>query len=245
MSDIFAACHKRLTGGYGSAPDPDDRMQIRAMPIILHIPKTEKPYRTSLLEAAAVAAVSICFDQRSVQEGIWSSEMESWAQARIRKVARRARGAHWQAVQDIDGITSNVNGAQARALVPGTAETLDPRVNRLQIGGTELDIDTPGDPRSGYPILWINPLLDMTVGKLAAQVGHATMLLAGSMTLDQVKNWAENGFLCSVRTGNIDQWNKLLDTKNVVAVRDAGFTEVTPGSVTVLAEPTRGSGSKN
>ena len=45
--------------------------------------------------------------------------MHAWLDNRIRKVARRARGAHWAAVQDLPGITVEVDGAEARALVPG------------------------------------------------------------------------------------------------------------------------------
>lgn len=78
----------------------------------------------------------------------------------------------------------------------------------------------------------------MTVGKAAAQVGHATMLLAAETLrtgrLGRLHEWAGRGYPCSVRTGGAD-WEQRCADETKVAVRDAGYTEVDPGTVTVLA----------
>lgn len=208
------------------------------MPLVLHIPKIDPPRRSSLLEAAASATVALCLDERVGPGGDWEQQFLSWTGARIRKVARRARGAQWAAALEVPGVSAEVGGAQARAFVPGRVGDLDPRLKRLQIGGTDLEHDDPGPPREGVPVLWIDPALEMTVGKAAAQVGHASMLLAGAMTTEQCVRWAENDFACSVRDADEDRWRrakKLVDDGLAVAVRDAGFTEVAPGSMTVIA----------
>lgn len=236
--NTFAARHARLAAGYGGADDPPDPADVLAMPLVLHIPKVDPPARSSLLEAAAVATVTLCLDPRVGPDASWSGEFGRWTQARIRKVSRRARGSQWTAATDVDGVTAAVGDAQARALVPGRVGDVDPRIKRLQIGGTDLEHDDPGPPPPGVPVLWIDARLTMTVGKAAAQVGHASMLLAGAMTEARCRAWADDGFACAVRDADAETWTRLrtlVERGHAVAVRDAGFTEVAPGSMTVIA----------
>lgn len=234
----FGERHTLLAGGYGNREDPADPAEVLAMPIVLHLPKVEPPTRSALLAAAAAAAVALCLDERSGPGGPWHPSLVAWTDARIRKVTRRARGAQWRGAQEVDGLTVEIDGAQARALVPGPVGELDPLIRKLQIGGTDLPADEPGDPEPGLPVLWVNAALQMTVGKAAAQVGHASMLLAGAMSVAQAQGWSERGYRCSVRDADETQWVelcRLTATGRAVAVRDAGFTEVAPGSMTVIA----------
>jgi len=239
----FAARHGELARGYGHTEDPTDPAEVLAMPIVLHIPKSDPPARSAVLEAAAVATVTLCLDPRVGPDadgvpGPWQHPFRAWNDARIRKVSRRARGAHWRAAQDVPGVTVDHAQAQARALVPGPVGALDPRISRLQIGGTDLPADEPGPPPADVPVLWVNASLGMTVGKSAAQVGHASMLFAGALDVDSARAWAAAGFRCAVRDAGTDRWAELLtrvDAGTAVAVRDAGYTEVAPGSVTVVA----------
>lgn len=236
----FRARHAELALGYGGSGDPEDPALVQAMQMVLHIPKAEPPRRSAVLEASAAAAVALCLDPRVGPGGEWESRYLAWKRSRIRKVARRARGAQWSASGEVDGVTVDADGAQARALVPGPVGEIDPRIRKLQIGGTDLEHDDPGPPDPELPVLWVNSSLEMTVGKAAAQVGHAAMLLAGVLPVEQVFAWAERGFRCGVRDTDPEQWSRLCalvheDAPGVAAVRDAGFTEVAPGSMTVIA----------
>jgi peptidyl-tRNA hydrolase len=208
------------------------------MPIVLHLPKADPPPRSSLLEAAATATIALCLDERVEVDGPWHDALVAWTEARIRKVSRRARGAQWTAAEEVDGVTATVGDAQARAYVPGRVGDLDPRLKKLQIGGTDLPADEPGDPDPRFPVLWIDASLTMTLGKAAAQVGHSVMILAGSMSVADAESWCETGYVCSVREASREQWARLRAEESAgraVAVRDAGFTEVAPGSTTVIA----------
>ncbi|EOM76285.1 aminoacyl-tRNA hydrolase [Rhodococcus rhodnii] len=242
----FEDLHAVLARGYGDRPDPADRDRVLAMPMVLHLPKIDPPARSAVLAAAAQSVLGVCFDPRvdvdaeSGEPGPWRANYLAWTSARIRKVARRARGAQWLAAQDVPGVTVDVDGALARAFVPGPVGELDPRIRKLQIGGTELEHDEPGPPDPELPVLWVDSRLDMTVGKAAAQVGHAAMILAGAMSAPDALAWAERGFACSVRDADAQQWEAVrarMNSGEAVGVRDAGFTEVAPGSTTVIATP--------
>lgn len=203
---------------------------VRAMPVVLRL---ERPpaSRTCVLEAAAAAALAVCLDSRAQPGGEWHDAVAAWVASRIRKITRRARGAHWAAVQDLPGVTWEVGGAEARALLPGPVHEVPRTVSRLQIGGTELEPDEPGPPAPGVPVIWVNATLEMTVGKAAAQVGHASMLYAAARGSTTVPPFA-------VRDADGEQWARLcadVERGAAVAVRDAGFTEVAPGTITCIA----------
>ncbi|WP_216912032.1 peptidyl-tRNA hydrolase [Nocardia noduli] len=238
--EAFRVRHAELARGYGGAGDPDDPDQVQAMQMVLHLPKADPPPRSALLAAAASSVVALCLDERVGPGGPWEDRYLAWKNSRIRKVARRARGAQWAAADGVDGVTVEVDGVAARALVPGAVSTVDPRIRRLQIGGTDMDHDEPGAPDPDLPVLWINSKLGMTVGKAAAQVGHASMLLVGALSPELAWRWASIGYRCSVREADPVRWRSLgrrVSEGSAVAVRDAGFTEIAPGSLTVITLP--------
>ncbi|HSK61615.1 MAG TPA: hypothetical protein VK935_21440, partial [Actinomycetospora sp.] len=167
---------------------------VRAMTLVLRLERDARPEgsssaalrlppaRTAVLESAASAALALCLDERAAPDGPWFDAVAAWAGAgRIRKLARRARTSHWRAVQEIDGVTLSAagdgGGAEVRALVPGPVDEVPHEVRRLQIGGTELPPDEPGPPPAGAAVIWLNPGVEQTLGKAAAQVGHASMIL--------------------------------------------------------------------
>jgi peptidyl-tRNA hydrolase len=227
----------------------EDPAAVRAMPLILRIERDAMPSRTALLEAAASAAVALCLDEHSQPGGPWHPEVAPWVGGRIRKVSRRARGAHWVAVTDLPGITVERGGGDVRALLPWLVTDTPRAVTRLQVGGTDVPSDDPGSPPEGHPVLWLPPEPAMTLGKTAAQVGHATMLLAALLAvqgpLAALDCWAADGYRCAVRTASPRQWAALAAEerpdlawrkRKVLAVRDAGFTEVPSGTITVAAQ---------
>jgi peptidyl-tRNA hydrolase len=215
--ELLAALAQRYTGGPPWQPPSGI---IRAMPVILRIER-ELPSRTALLEAAAQAALAVCVDP----EPEWEDALRLWLDGSIRKIARRARGAHWVAVQELPGVTVSVAGAEARALLPGPVDDVPKIVARLQIGGTELPPDSPGPAEA--PVIALNPEVEMTVGKAAAQVGHASMILGA------VRGWTSAPRFSVRRSAAL--WAELGADPDTVAVRDAGFTEVDPGTETCRA----------
>lgn len=236
----------RLAVDGAADEDPDS---VRVMPLILRMERDAVPTRTALLEAAASAGLVLCLDERALPDGPWYPEVAPWVAGRIRKVTRRARGAHWVAVAELAGITVERGGAEVRAVLPRLVADTPRAVTRLQVGGTDVPPDDPGPPAAGLPVLWLPPAPAMTVGKAAAQVGHASMLLAAVLAAEgrvaELDCWAARGYRCSVRTASPKQWSELAPDdrpdrawreRRVLAVRDAGFTEVAPGTLTVAAQ---------
>lgn len=246
----LAARYARWLGLPVDADTADETPEsVRAMPLILRMEREAVPSRTALLEAAASAALAVCLDERSQPGGPWHPEVALWMAGRIRKVTRRARGAHWGAVTDLPGITVEHHGAEVRALLPQRVVDTSRTVTRLQVGGTDVPADDPGPPPDGLPVLWLPPDLAMTVGKAAAQVGHATMLLASLLAAEgriaELDCWAARGCPCAVRTASPTRWvalaagerpDRAWQERRILAVRDAGFTEVAPGTITVAAQ---------
>jgi hypothetical protein len=228
---VLAPLAARYTGPRVEIPPEPDGV-VRAMPVVLRLERPPAP-RTAVLEAAARAALAVCLDPRAEPGGEWHEAVAIWVASRIRKIARRARGAHWAAVQELPGVTVAVGDAEARALVPGPVDDVPRIVSRLQIGGTELPDDEPGPPAPDVPVIWVNGGLGMTVGKAAAQVGHASMLDAAVRGLAGVPPYL-------VRTADRDGWARLCAAAErgaAVPVRDAGFTEVAPGTITAITAP--------
>ena len=125
----------------------DDREEaaqdIRAMQLVLRMERADPPSWHRALAAAATGAAALCADPRSEPGGEWYDAIRDYCRGHIRKVTRRARGAHWVAAQELPGITIDLDGTQVRALLPGLVSELDPRISRLQVGGTDVAPDEP------------------------------------------------------------------------------------------------------
>lgn len=197
------------------------------MQLALRIEKTAPPSHLAVCEAAAMAVVRLLTDPRSAPGGEWHEAVAAWESRRIRKVARRARGARWEALAALPGVLVDHDGAPARAFVPGPVTEVPPEISKLQVGGTDLprDDEPKPPPEAPYALVTLDPGVAMTTGKSAAQSGHAAQLL-----LRAKGEWPG----LRVRVVEADDWARSVAEADV-AVRDGGFTEVAPGTMTAVA----------
>jgi peptidyl-tRNA hydrolase len=107
---------------------------------------------------------------------------------------------------------------------------------KLQVSGTELDDpEPPAVADRAQAVLWLNPELEMSAGKAMAQAGHGAQLAWWALSEEEREVWREAGFPLAVRTADPAEWRELTDS-GLPLVRDAGFTEIAPGSCTVVAD---------
>ncbi|CAM5352954.1 peptidyl-tRNA hydrolase [Streptomyces pilosus] len=219
-------------------PDPDarDRAPQFVLPLVVRIERAAPPARTDALETAARAVLVMLSDERSAGEGEWARAVRDWQDGRIRKVVRRARGAEWRRAEALPGITVTGKSAEVRVFPPVPLDGWPKDLARLQVSGTDLDDPDPVPPADpGTPVLWFNPGLDMSAGKAMAQAGHGAQLAWLALTPGARAGWRAAGFPVAVRTAAPSRW-PALTAGGLPTVRDAGFTEIAPGSCTVVAE---------
>jgi peptidyl-tRNA hydrolase len=208
-----------------------------ALPLVVRIERLDPPHRTDALEASALAVLAMLTDPRGQAAGPWAAAVGAWiGSGRIRKVVRRARGAGWDRAAALAGVTVSRGTARVRVFPPVPTDDWPYELARLQVGGTELtDPEPPPPPPPGTAVLWLAPGLEMTAGKAMAQVGHAAQLAWWALRPEGKAAWAAERFALSVRTAEARHWRKIL-RRGYPAVRDAGFTEVAPGTCTAAAE---------
>ncbi|MCQ8771738.1 peptidyl-tRNA hydrolase [Streptomyces telluris] len=211
------------------------------LPLVVRIEKDAPPARTDALETAARAVLTLLADERSGtgadgEEGEWAAAVRDWQDSRIRKVVRRARGAEWRKASALPGITVTGERAEVRVFPPVPLDGWPKELVKLQVSGTDLDDPEPpaaADP--ARPVLWMSPELEMSAGKAMAQAGHGAQLAWWGLDDAARAAWRESGFALSVRTADPARWAELA-ASGLPVVRDAGFTEIAPGSCTVVAE---------
>jgi peptidyl-tRNA hydrolase len=210
-----------------------------AMQLVARVERAAPPSHTAVCEAAAMAVVRLLHDERSAPGGEWHEQVERWTSGRIRKLVRRARGAPWRRAVALGGVVVAHAGAEVLALPPGPTDPLPPELNKLQVGGLELedpDRRARARPEPGWPgvVVAVTPLAELGTGKAAAAAGHAAQLAALRMDAGRRARWAEAGFPVLVEHPPRDRWATLAATAPVEVV-DAGFTVVAPGTRTAVA----------
>ncbi|MFI9719972.1 peptidyl-tRNA hydrolase [Streptomyces sp. NPDC052396] len=220
--------------------DPRDAAPQFVLPLVVRIEKSAPPARTDALETAARAVLTLLSDERSLSpggvDGEWARAVRDWQDARIRKVVRRARGAEWRKAAALPGITVTGATAEVRVFPPVPLDGWPKELIKLQVSGTDLDDpEPPRAPQDDRPVLWLNPHLAMSAGKTMAQAGHGAQLAWWALDEAERAAWRAAGFPLAVRTAPRERWTELADS-GLPVVRDAGFTEITPGSCTVVAD---------
>jgi peptidyl-tRNA hydrolase len=213
--------------------------------LVVRVERAAPPRRTDALEGAARAVLCFLSDARVTggagqdggrADGEWSAATRAWEDARIRKVVRRARGVAWERAAELPGITVRQGTAEVRVFPPVPVDDWPAELGKLQVSGTDFDDPLPpAPPPAGVPVLWLNPLLPMTAGKAMAQAGHGAQLAWWGLEPGDRSVWRDCDFALAVRVAEAERWTALLDS-GLPVVTDGGFTEVAPGSATVVAD---------
>lgn len=195
----------------------------------------------SLAETLAAGAVSAarCVDRFRDAEA-WRAPFDAWLARSFRKVCLRANEKDWARLDAYDAGESLVGETPAvRALPPRTKSQRDKLLVHLQAFAT-ADFAPPREgPEPDFAMrLVLHGALAMSAGKAVAQVAHASLLACaafGPARPDDFARWRALGMPCVIRRAEGAAWSALRAAERVAVVRDAGLTEVAPGSETFAA----------
>ena len=208
------------------------------LPLVVRIERATPPTRTDAMETAARAVLTFLADPRTAEAtGAWHKRVRLWEERGIRKVVRRARGSEWRRTEHLESITVADRTAQVRVFPPVPLDGWPKDLSRLQVSGTDLeDPRPPGAPEPAAPVLWLSPALEMTAGKAMAQAAHGAQLAWWELADADRAAWRDAGFPLAVRPApDAARWESLT-ASGLPVVQDAGFTEIAPGSCTVVVE---------
>lgn len=182
--------------------------------------------------------------QRHADTDRWRASFGEWASRSFRKVSLRARGAAWEKLAGYDHGDGTARGAPlVRALPPITKSARDALLRNLQAFTAAPEsfeaptVEAPADPDA--MVFVMNPAAVMSPGKQVAQIAHAVLMCAWSDLARDPRHaeafgrWEAKGFPGAIVSS--ERWAALRASGEGVVVRDAGLTEVTPGTETVMA----------
>ena len=218
-----------------------------ALQLAVRVERGDPPSADRAAAACALATIALLDDERSGPGGPWHEAVAAWNGARIRKIVRRARGSAWRRAQEVDGVTVEVDGAEARAFVPSPVDVVPRPVAKLQIQSEPLEEPEPGaempaPPGAGIGAgptgprleVAVTPEVEMTWGKRAAQCAHAAHRAWTTATPERRRAWTEAGRPLVVVHPDPGLWARLVDEADV-RIRDGGFTEIPAGTRTAVA----------
>jgi peptidyl-tRNA hydrolase len=195
--------------------------------------------------ACALAATKALLGFRD--DPIW----DEWLAGRFTKTVRRGTKAQLVAVIPESAGVAVCNGVQAFAFYPMTYEDFPKPLAKMQVQGLD-------QPRAGVwtvkatlrhddPMVVINPAVEMTTGKMAAQVAHGLMAAVLRRDDRTLGEWLRRGMPWGCFTADpgvpgqefngapASEWLTYVD-RCPIHIEDAGFTEVEPGTLTVVAK---------
>lgn len=206
------------------------------------VEKLTPPLLDDVFAGAALGVIALLDDYRSLPGGEWHDEVSAWNGARIRKIMRRARASAWERAQGVPGLTIRHGTAEVRIFVPGVIANAPFELSKLQIQSTPLD--EPDRARSLEDVerptltVLLNPAVEMSWGKRGAQVAHAAQRCWQQLDRRDRLDWNAAGQPVRVLTPTDALWADLID-RVPTTIRDGGFTEIAPGTLTAAAELSR------
>ena len=210
--------------------------------MVARVEKVEPAELADIFAAAALGVIQLLDDHRSLPGGEWHDEVDAWRGKRIRKIMRRARARAWERAQAVSGLTVSYRTAQVRVFVPGVVDEAPPELSKLQIQSSPLEEPDPVAALApvSEPTLTVllNPAVDMSWGKRGAQVAHGAQRCWEKMDRTDRLDWNAATRPVRVHTPTPELWEELLPL-SIARIRDGGFTEIAPGTLTAASMLTR------
>jgi peptidyl-tRNA hydrolase len=229
----------------------------QADPLIMYIVvRRDVPATLAGLVEAGAAVVMTCAD-RFERKPEFAEAFTAWRTGSFRKVVLRANAREWERLlaqeahvvfRGYSADPFTLGDGLTAALPPMRKSAASALVRGLQVynvGPADLaeGFCPPSETLQPSVLLAANPGVAMSAGKLMAQVGHAALMVTeaaerpgmDSPWVRAVAHWRAVGCRVAFVPASPAGWEAAVETLPCVVVRDAGLTEVEPGSRTVIA----------
>ena len=201
----------------------DDEMKIRLRaeqddPTVMYlVVRKATPATFVVLAEDAVRATRRCVNELR-DAPAWQASFTEWLSRSFRKVTLRAEPREWEALLALD----HVREGDVLCLPPRRRAACEKAIKRLQAHKGTMDL--PALVVGPGLNLAVNGSVEMSAGKALAQLAHCALMRGDDVSLP-------------IHVGVLDpaRWQALQREHDVAIVRDAGLTEITPGSETVMA----------
>jgi peptidyl-tRNA hydrolase len=190
----------------------------------------------SLAGAGAVACAQQWRDAPA-----WAQAFAVWREQGCRKVTLRADPVQFGRLRDeLDcALLDGPGGETLLCLPPRRKSAREPLLASLQAYTEAAPPDDRPAPPTGVVMRYVVRAAVMkSMGKAMAQAGHAALMCADLLKpahRQAFAAWRENARAGVVLLGDGADWARVQERTACVVVRDAGLTQVQPGTETVLA----------
>lgn len=163
---------------------------------------------------------------------------DAWLSGPFTKSVRRAPSAQLEPLaQAHGGALVRLGAARAVAFKPTRYTDLPRDLSRLQVSGTDLPrqpYTTDDGPR---PPVRVAVDQSLTTGKAAAQAAHALFAWVLQATAEDIHGFLVAPLRLVVEFVDAAELARLAEPVRNVPIRDNGFTEVAPNTLTAVAVP--------
>jgi len=196
------------------------------------IPKGDHIHEDVVVAVATASVKALVFTR---QFPIW----DEWLAGPFTKTVRRATITQFDDATEYAVAAAQEGDTQVIATAPMRYEDFPKCIAKAQVQGTDYphrgSYLWPPILSDDEPLVAINPRVEMTTGKTAAQVAHGLMAAILRRDPEWIKGWVERqcpwGCFVAPTVSEFDSWA----TNSPVHINDAGYTEVEPGTLTVVA----------
>lgn len=160
---------------------------------------------------------------------------KAWLAGRFTKSVRRGTAGQIATAQEEAVSIVGCGEAVAYGFVPSTYEDMSKPLSKMQVSGSEFERSGQWIVEAEGPVIYINSDIEMSTGKTAAQAAHGLFAWALRSGPIEVENWGHACNPVSMIEVNARDLRELANMEGAVPITDAGFTEIDPGTMTVVA----------
>lgn len=188
------------------------------------------------IKCAAAASVLAWFHTGQVSPEPW----QAWLSGPFTKTVRRGSSNQLDraVAADPSGVRVHLGASRAVAFTPVRYADLPRGIAGLQVSGTNLPVMTERELREHRAPVRLVVDRALTTGKAAAQAAHALFGWATRAHPAEVGVWYARPLTVQVQLVDATGLAEEARTAGAVVIRDAGYTEVAPNTLTAVAVPT-------